>query len=92
MASQTKRSRPQRIRLRIEAECETEAARDALAIRLSHVRELLTPPGSRRMDNETLLNSMFDIVEKTVQRSESRQTTLAAQPLTQSFMRNSGKT
>ena len=51
MASKTKRSRPNRIRHRIETECETEAEKEALARRLDRVRQLLTPPGSRGIDN-----------------------------------------
>ena len=64
MASKTKRSRPNRIRHRIETECKIEAEKEALAQRLDRVRQLLTPPGSRGIDNGTLLNGMFDIVER----------------------------
>ena len=62
----TKQSQPQHIHLHIEAECKTEAARDASTVRLSHVHELLTPCGSCRVD-KMLLNSMFDIMERTMQ-------------------------
>lgn len=45
MASSVKRSRPHCIRYRIKAECETEAEKEALAGRLDHIRQLLTPHG-----------------------------------------------
>ena len=64
MASKTKRSRPNRIRHRIETECETEAEKESLARRLDRIRQLLTPPGSRGIDNGTMLNAMYDIMER----------------------------
>ena len=94
MASKTKRSRPNRIRHRIETECETEAEKEALARRLDRVRQLLTPPGSRGIDNGTMLNAMFDIVEReAVEGAPASRPHMASegQPLTQSFMRNSGE-
>ena len=60
MAANAKRLAPQRIRHTIE----TEAAKEALAQRLSLVSELLTPFGSHLVDQATMLNSMFDIVER----------------------------
>lgn len=87
MASNQKPPRPRRIRHRIETECESEAEKDALAGRLQRVRELLSPGGSRHLDNASLLNAMFDIVEREV----SGQTTAAAPAtLSPSMMRNSG--
>ena len=68
MASKIKHSHPNRIRHRIETECETEAEKEALARRLDRVRQLLTPPGSRGIDNGTMLNAMFDIVERSRRR------------------------
>ena len=90
MASNSKRSRPHRIRHRIETDCETEAEKEALSRRLDRVRLLLTPPGRRPVDNETLLNAMFDIVEHHVEAPPSH-TTSEEEPLTKSFLRNSGK-
>ena len=63
MTPTQKRSRPPRIRHRIETECETEAE-EALARRLQRMRELLSPDGSRLIDNGSLLNTMFNIVER----------------------------
>ena len=94
MASKTKRSRPNRIRHRIETECESEAEKEALARRLDHVHQLLTPPGSRGIDNGTMLNAMFDIVEReALEGAPASRPHMASegQPLTQSFMRNSGE-
>ena len=90
MASDSKRSCPHRIRHRIETECETEAEKEALAGRLDRVRRILTPRGRRLIDNETLLNAMFDIVERHVEAPPSH-TTSEEEPLTKSFLRNSGK-
>ena len=93
MASSAKRTRPKRIRHRIETDCETEAEKEALAIRLDRVRRLLTPPGRRLLDNEALLNSMFDVVERHVNAPSGSPTptALAEEPITKSLMRNSGK-
>ena len=86
MASCQKRSHPRRIHHCIETECETEAEKEALVRRMD---ELISPEGCRSIDNGTLLNAMFDIV----QRECARQSTTAAPPanLSPSMMRNSGK-
>ena len=42
----------------------TESEKEALGRRLDRVRQLLTPPGTRTIDNETLLNAMCDIAER----------------------------
>ena len=88
MALTQKRSRPPHIRHRIETECETEVEKEALARRLQRMRELLSPDGSCLIDNGTLLNAMFNIVEW-----EYTGLPTAAQPatLSPSMMRNSGK-
>ena len=92
MASLPKRSRPRRIRHRFETECETEAEKEALGRRLDLVRRLLTPPGAGTIDNGTLLNAMCDIVEREVGRSSPATDDVPGdQPVTQSFMRSSGK-
>ena len=83
-----KRPRPRRIRHRIETECETEAEKDALAGRLQRMRELLFPDGSGSIDNSSLLNAMFDIVEREV---AGRTTAASTASLSPSMMRNSGK-
>ena len=89
MASTQKRSRPLRIRHRIETECETEAEKEALTRRLQRVRELLSPDGSRLIDNGTLLNAAFGIVEREY---TGRTTSVQPTTLSPSMMRNSGKT
>jgi len=95
MASTLKRSRPHRIRHRIETECETEAEKEALAARLHRIRQLLTPPGRRPIDNGTLLNAMFDMVEREAGQlpssSSTHCTAHAEEALTKSFMRSSGE-
>ena len=93
MASKIQRSRPNRIRHRIETECKIEAEKEALAQRLDRVHQLLTPPGSRGIDNGTLLNGMFDIVEREpVKGTPASYPHMASegQPLMQSFIKNSG--
>ena len=91
MASLAKRSRPRRIRHRIETECETEAAKEALVHRLERIKQLLSPPGSRAIDNCTLLNAMFDIVEAAVEPGPTPDVASEEQPVTQSLMRNCGE-
>ena len=92
MASLPKRSRPRRIRHGLETECETESEKEALGRRLDRVRQLLTPPGARTIDNGTLLNTMCDIVEREAGRSSPATRDVSDEhPVTQSFMRSSGK-
>ena len=64
----------------------------ALGCRLDRVKQLLTPPGVRSIDNGALLNAMCDIVEREVGRSSPATRDVSDdQPITQSFMRSSGK-
>ena len=90
MASLPKRSRPRRIRHRIETECETEAEKEALGRRLDRVRQLLSP-GTRVIDNGTLLNAMFDIVERELSGPTPQPVAANEQPVTQSLMKSSGE-
>ena len=64
--------------------------KEALERRLARVCQLLTPSGHNLIDNGTLLNAMCDVVEREFQ-APFQQTCHAEEPLTQSFMRNSGK-
>ena len=94
LASNTRRSRPRRIRHRRETDCELEAEKEALSIRLQRMRELLSTDGSRLMDNGTLLHAMFDIVEREVVgvATEATEATEAKGSIvSRSMMRNSGK-
>ena len=61
---QTKCSHPRHIRHGIETECENEAEKEVLGRLLDCVRQLLIPSGTHTIDNGTLLNAMFDIVER----------------------------
>ena len=91
MAEPRKRSRPSRIRHRIETQCETEAKKEALSRRFQRMRELLTPGGAHFADNGVVLNTMFDIVEWEF---AGQPTPSSAPPsaLSPSMMRNSGET
>jgi len=94
MVLNTKRLRPHRICHRIETDCETEAEKEALSIRLQQMRELLSTDGSRLMDNGTLLHAMFDIVKREVAgvATEATEATEAeGSSVSRSMMRNSGK-
>ena len=62
MASNSKGSSPHHIMI-YTINCKTEAEKEELSRRLDHVRLPSMPPGRRPVDNETLLNAMFDIVE-----------------------------
>ena len=65
-----------------------EPQKDALAGQLQRMHELLSPGGSNSLDNGSLLNTMFDIVEREV---SGRATSAAPASLSPSTMRNSGK-
>ena len=67
MKSSAKHTQPRCICHHLETECETEAEQDAISMRLQRMCELLSPDGSRSIDNGTLLchtYAMFDIVEQ----------------------------
>ena len=70
-----KRSRPLRVRYRLEAECSIEAEKEALMRRIRQVQQLFTPPGSCVMDSATLLSVTCDVVER-----EATQLPAAAAP------------
>ena len=69
MAAQAKCSWPQCIRLRIGAECGSEAARDGLAMRLSRVRELLMPRGSNQLEISYASLEIFFEISKSYMKS-----------------------
>ena len=92
MAEPRKRSRPSRIRHRIEAQCETEAEKEALSRRFQRMRELLTPGGARFADNGVVLNTMFDIVEQEFAGQPTPCSSAPPSALSPSMMRNSGET
>ena len=91
MAAPRKRSHPSRIRHHIETECETEAEKEAFSRRFQRMRELLSPRGSVLVDNGTILNAMFDIVEREVGGQSSTTPQTAQTTLSPSMMRNSGE-
>ena len=55
------------------------------------MRELLSPSGSVMVDNGTILNAMFDIVEREVGGQPTTTPQTAQTTLSPSMMRNSGK-
>ena len=88
MASRKRR----RERLRIETSCRSTTAKEALGRRLLTVRQLLTPSGKSLIDNETLLNALFDVVEKKFPSTSSHSCVQEDEPPTRSFQRSNGKT
>ena len=91
MAAPWKCSRPSQIRHRIETECETEAEKEAFSRRFQRMRELLSPSGSVLVDNGTILNVMFDIVEREVGGEPTTTPQMTQTTLSPSIMRNSSK-
>ena len=77
--------------LRIETNCRSTTAKEALGRRLLTVQQLLTPSGKSLIDNETLLNALFDVVEKFALTSY-RSCVQEDEPPTRSFQRSNGKT
>ena len=86
MASRIGRKRPARYTLDVHFASEEE--KEAFIARLKAVQELLTPAGSRLIDNCSLLNT-FDAVEAGVQ--PSTESDLGSGPSTKSFLRNSSE-
>ena len=70
-----KRSRPMRVRYRLEAECSIEAEKEALTRQIRQVQQLFMPPGYCLMDHAILLNATCDAVER-----EATQLPTAAAP------------
>ena len=83
MASDSKCLHPHRIRHCMRPSAR-QAEKEALAGRLDRVCRLLMPRGHRLIDNVTLLNTMFDIVERYLEALPSH-TTSEEEPLTKSF-------
>ena len=61
---------------------------DGFTARLESIRQRMKPPGSRSIDNNSLMNAMFDLVEKTYPLQQPDRTEV---PTTCSFLRKSGK-
>ena len=61
--------------------------KDGFYAKLESIRQRMKPPGSRSIDN-SLMNAMFDLVEKTYPLQQPDRTEV---PTTCSFLRNSGK-
>ncbi len=78
-------ARRKRTRLCIDINFSCEEQKEAFSQRMSAVRKLLTPPGSRDIDNFNLLATLFDMV------AQQETSNSAPAPTTKSFMPNSGK-
>ena len=76
------RKRPPRYTFDVHFASEEE--KEAFTTRLKSVRQLLTPEGSRSIDNYSLFNALFAAVEG------ASQPTSDSGPSTRSFMRNNG--
>ena len=87
MASGIGRKRPPRYTLDVHFTSEEEKV--AFTARLKTVRELLTPAGTRPIDNCSLLNALFDAAEGGVQ--PSTESAPGSGPSTNSFLRDSGE-
>lgn len=90
MASSTTRTRCKRVRYTIDVAFGSELEKREFSERLNVVRDLLTPPGSARLDNQVLMRALFDCAQKqhTVQASGSR--TVLPQPTRATFLDNAG--
>ena len=90
MASSSKSGR-KRVRSTVEVHFTSGSEKDAFQRRLEHIRQRLMPTGSSTaLDNRSLLEAMFDIVEGAVPPTSSFPPGERASS-TQSFQRNSGE-
>ena len=90
MASCSKSGR-KRVRSTVEVHFTSGSEKDAFQRRLEHIRQRLMPTGSSTaLDNRSLLEAMFDIVEGAVPPTSSFPPGERASS-TQSFQRNSGE-
>ena len=80
-----------RVRLSFDLHFTCEEQKQAFCNRISVVKTLLTPPGSRVIDNMSMLNALFDMVSSHDSLSPSPSPLTNPPPLTQSFLPNSGK-
>ena len=81
----TGRKRPPRYTFDVHFTSEEE--KQAFTARLKSVRELLTPAGSRPIDNCSLFNAFFDAVEGASQSTSES----SNEQSVKSFMRSNGK-
>ena len=68
MVSNPSGSKRSRVRTSIALEFGTPAEKSAFSRRLESVRDLLTPQGSRSIDNYSLMTAMIDYVEQSFPR------------------------
>ena len=66
MASSTTRTKSKRVRYTIDVTFGSEQEKNEFAARLNVVRDLLTPRGSARLDNQTLMRALFDCAQAVV--------------------------
>ena len=60
----TSATRKKRVRFTIDANFTSENEKQDFCSRLSSIRDLLTPPGSAKLDNQALLLALFDCAKK----------------------------
>jgi len=91
-----------RVRLSIGIHFISQEQKKSFSNRMSEVKKLLTPPGSRPIDNYSLFVTLFDLVSEHESPSTSTPSPHTTPPLTtprlttpplttQSFLSNSGK-
>ena len=75
-----------RVRFTLDFKFADEQAKDFFTARLQSIREHLTPPGSPQLDNNALMNALFDVAEKHVTPPQSSSSVRTVG----SFMEDSG--
>ena len=77
-----------RVRTTLEVHFGNAEEKEAFALRLQHVRELLTPGGSALLDNYGLMCALFDAVD--LPQFDSVSDSVAPPGAVQSFVRSCG--
>ena len=90
MASSTTRTRSKRVRYTIDPAFGSELEKTEFSERLNVVRDLLTPPGSARLDNQALMRALFDCAQKQHTAQARSSGTALPQPSRATFLDNAG--
>ena len=80
-----------RVRLSFDVNFSSVEQKEAFSHKMNAVRKLLTPPGSRPIDNFNLFATLFDMVSQQDVHTHSSLTPPTPTLTTKSFLPNSGK-
>lgn len=87
----TSATRKKRTRFTLDVNFGSEMEKEEFCIRLNAIRDLMTPPGSAKLDTRRLLLSLFDCAQRERRQTATGSSQLQASlPTHGSFLQNAG--